>query len=130
MTSDPIANFIIAIKNAGNAGKESVITPFSELKFSIAKLLEHEGYLEGVTKKGKRVRKFIEANVVYDGREPHVKGVRRISKPGRRVYYGVTDVKPVRYGYGALVLSTPKGIVTGTEAKRVRVGGEALFEIW
>ena len=130
MSSDPIANFITAIKNAGDAGKETVSVPFSQMKFAIAKLLEERGYITSVAKKGKRVRKFIDVNVMYADGAPRVSGVKRISKPSRRVYYAAKDIKPIRYGFGMVVLSTPRGIMSGEDARKARVGGEVLFEIW
>lgn len=127
---DPIADFITQIKNAGNAGKSSIVVPFSTMKMAIADVLVKEGFLKSATKKGKKIAKFIEAELVYEGNKPFVQGVQRVSKFSRRIYKGAKDLNPVRHGYGLLILSTPKGIMTGKDAKRENVGGEVLFSIW
>lgn len=127
---DSIADFITQIKNAGDAGKTSVVVPFSNMKMAIADLLVKEGFLKSSVKKGKKIAKFIEVELVYEGNAPFVQGVKRISKFSRRVYQGAKDMKSVRNGYGLLVVSTPKGIMTGRDAKKENVGGEVLFSIW
>lgn len=127
---DPISNMLNSIKNAGATNLPTVTVPHSSLCFAVAELLSREGYVGSVTKKGKKTRKFIEVGVSYQGARPRVTGVKRISKPSRRVYMGVGDVRPVRQGHGLLVLSTPKGLMTGNEARKEHVGGEALFNIW
>lgn len=127
---DSIADFITQIKNAGNAGKSSVVIPYSKMKMAIADVLVKEGFLKSATKKGKKITKFIELELVYEGNKPFVQGVQRISKLSRRSYQGAKDMKPVRHGYGLLIVSTPKGIMTGKEARKENVGGEVLFSIW
>jgi small subunit ribosomal protein S8 len=101
--------------------------PFSRMKHSIANILEREGYVKGVeqTKAG-----ALQVNLLYKGGRPAITGAKRISKPSRRMYMSVHDIKPVKRGYGLLVLSTPAGVLTGKDAHDKRVGGEALFEIW
>lgn len=108
-------------------GKESVSLPYSQMKLSIAEILAREGYLAGVEKK--KEHNFT-VSLVYKNGRPAISGVKRISKPSRRFYLGVHDIKPVKRGHGLLVLSTPAGVLTGKEARTKRVGGEALFEIW
>lgn len=134
MVTDPIADMLAQIRNAGNAHKESLVLPFSKLRFSVATVLLKHGYIGPITKKGKKVFKSMEINLLYkdakDGNSPRVVGTKRVSKSSCRVYVGAKDIKPVRHGYGMLVLSTPKGILTGNEAKKLKVGGEALFKIW
>ncbi len=94
-------------------------------------MLKVKGYVKQSEKKGKKVKKTLEVTLAYenDG-SPKIKGVRRISKPGRRMYKSVGEITPVKYGHGTLVLSTPKGILAGEDARKEKVGGEALFEIW
>ena len=93
--------------------------------------LKEAGYVKAVEKKGKKVKKTLDIMLVYtQGGEPKIQGVKRISKPGRRLYKSVHDITSVRYGSGALILSTPKGIKTDKEARKEKIGGEALFEIW
>lgn len=107
-------------------GHSSVTLPYSSLKNAIAKILEREGYLTNVAKKNNS----LVVGLSYNDGKPTIQGVKRISKPSRRLYMGVRDVHPVKKGYGLLVLSTPAGVVSGKEAKAKRVGGEVLFEIW
>lgn len=130
MVNDPISDFIIRIKNAGEIGKDLILVPYSEIKYAISEVLHKEGFAKSISKKGKKVKKFIEVGIAYKEGKPRVNGVKRISKPSKRIYKNVADLKPVKQGYGMLVLSTPKGILSGKEAKKEKVGGEALFEIW
>lgn len=125
MVNDPVADFVVQLKNAGAAGRMQVVVPYSKLKLAIAQKLEQCGYLKAVNKRGKKARKAIEVEL-----KSPIQGVKRISKPGRRIYTGVTQIRPVRQGKGVLVLSTPKGILTDLEARKEHVGGEALFMIW
>lgn len=131
MNTDPISNFIVSIANAAAAGKTVVRTPFSRMKQSIAEVLAAEGYLENLTKKGKKSgQKYLEVSVVFDEAGPRVHGVKRISKPSKRVYKGAKELRSVRHGYGRLIVSTPEGVMEGGAARTRGVGGEALFEIW
>ena len=104
--------------------------PYSKFKFAIANKLKAEGYITAVIKKGKKARKNIEVEIAYNEKGARISGVTRMSKPSRRVYESAKSVKSVKYGRGALILSTPKGILTDKEAKKENVGGEALFKIW
>lgn len=129
--TDPVADFITRLKNAGAIKKQSISLPYSIFKMAIAEKLKDAGYVTAVDKKGKKVKKTLDVVLKYDESGKHViAGVKRVSKPGRRMYKGVHDIKPVKYGHGALILSTPKGIMTDKEARKEGVGGEALFEIW
>lgn len=128
--TDPISDMIIRIKNAGEAHKETVVIPYSNLKFEIATVLEKEGYIGAVTKKGKKVTKAIEAVLLYDKDVARIQDVKRISKPSRRVYQKASEMRPVKNGYGSSIISTPKGILTGSAARKEKVGGEVLFQIW
>ena len=118
------------LKNGGMAGKESVAFPYSKLKNAIALCLEKEGYVSSVAKKTKKGQPMLEVGLIYVDKKPKVKEVERISKQSRRVYFGMKDINTVRNGSGLLVLSTPKGILSGKEARKEQVGGEALFKIW
>ena len=128
--SDSISNLIIQIKNAARAGRPSISVPYSNLKLAIASILEKEGFLKLVTKRGKKVAKSIEMELAYDGKIPRVHDVVRVSKLSRRIYQKAKDIHSVRQGYGRLILSTPKGILTDRQARKEKVGGEALFKIW
>lgn len=127
---DPIADMLINIKNAGNAGKAFALIPFSKMKESIAVVLFKQGYITSYAKKGKKIAKTLEVGIAYEGKKPLIVNVARVSKPSRRAYVKAAELRPVRNGYGLMVLSTPKGIMTGDEARRAQVGGEALFKIW
>ena len=127
---DPIANFITQIKNAGYAGKETVTFPYSKVKEAIASMLEKEGFIRAQTKKGKKINKTIEITLLSENNIPRISGVERISKPSRRIYYGANDLRPVKSGYGSLIVSTSRGIMTAKEARKEKIGGEVLFKIW
>lgn len=131
---DKIANLIIALKNAGAMGKEKVFLPYSGMTANIAELLKKEGYVKAVkiqAKDDKPSSKYLEVVVAYDeSGKPKVREVARISKSSKRVYAGVSDIKPFRQGKGLRVLTTPKGIMTDKEAKKEHVGGEVLFSIF
>lgn len=131
MTTDPISDMLIQIKNATMVKKPSVVIPFSNVKMEIAKVLQREGYIKTAVKKGKKVKKVLACDLVYGlDNESKIHEVSRISKLSCRVYIGVKELRPVRQGSGLMVLSTPKGIMTDKEAKEANVGGEVLFKIW
>lgn len=126
MVTDPIADLLVRLKNASVVGHASVSLPYSRMKHSVAQVLSKEGYVGDVKKSGHALT----IELSYKTGRPAITGAKRISKPSRRMYLGVRDVKPVKRGLGLVMLSTPKGIMTGKEAKSARVGGEVLFEIW
>lgn len=127
---DPISSLIIKLKNANVAGKTSVTFPYSKMREAILMTLQKEGYVKAVSKKGKKVMKEIEAELVYDNGAAKISGVEQISKQSRRIYQGASEIRTVRNGFGALILTTPKGILTGKDARKEKVGGEVLFRIW
>lgn len=128
--TDPIADMIIRIKNAGATHKEATSFPYSKLKHEICTVLEKEGFIGDIAKKGKKVVKTLEVGILYANGHPRIQNVRRVSKPSRRIYRKVGEIRKVKQGFGALILSTPKGIMTDDMARKGKVGGEALFEIW
>lgn len=127
---DTISNFIIKLKNAGNAGLESVSTPSSKLNLSIAEVLKKEGFIKDVVKKTEKGKKVLAISLFSENRVPKIKGIKRISKPSKRIYKKSTELRSIKNGYGALVLSTSSGVMTGRDAKKAKLGGEALFSIW
>lgn len=129
---DKIADMLVMVKNANIVGKDVVVTPYSKYKHSIAQCLLKNGFLKAVNKKtGKDGFPALELELLYKGKkDPKVSHVERVSRPSRRVYFGMSDIRPVRNGYGLLVLSTPKGVLDGKTARKEQVGGEALFKIW
>lgn len=130
MVTDPIADMIVRIKNAADAGKSGVSVPYSKMKMAIAELLEKEGFVKSVAKKGRKVGKSIEMGLVYEDGSSKVRGVERVSKFSRRVYRKAKELRPVKSGHGLLVMTTPKGILSDKDAREQHVGGEALFKIW
>lgn len=131
MITDPVGDLIVRLKNGGAVGKQSVSVPFSNFKYAIVEKLKEAGYVSGVEKKGKKVKKTLDIALKYTPEGKHViQGVKRVSKPGRRLYKATHEIMRVRYGKGSLILSTPAGVKTDKEARKEKVGGEALFEIW
>lgn len=130
MVSDTVGDFIIQLKNAGTVGKSEITLPYSKLKHAIAEKLVVSGFINSVNKKGKGVKKELAIELRYDNGHHFIRGVQRISKPGRRLYAGVAEIHPVKFGHGKLILSTPAGILTDEEARQQNVGGEQLFKIW
>lgn len=130
--TDPIADLLIRIKNAGLSRKPSVSMPFSKMKLAIAEVLGAKGFLGEVVTKGKTpATKRLEVEVLYEeGGRPRVSDVNRISKPSRRLYEKSKNIKSYRRGVGLAVLSTPKGIMADADARKANVGGELLFTIW
>ncbi|HBD24620.1 MAG: 30S ribosomal protein S8 [Candidatus Zambryskibacteria bacterium RIFOXYD1_FULL_40_13] len=127
---DPISDMIVRIKNATEQRKESVVFPYSKLKLAIADVLFKDGYIKSFGKKGKKIAKFIEVVLVYEDGNPRIHGMSRVSKTSKRIYHKTKDIQKVRGGMGALILSTPKGIMTDKMAKEANIGGEALFKVW
>lgn len=129
--TDPIADMLTRIRNANSVSHEKVDIPFSNEKEAIAKILKDEGYIlnfkQIITGNNKNLRVYLK---YVNGREKAIKGLKRISKPGRRVYSGVEDIPRVLGGLGIAIVSTPKGIVTDKTARTENVGGEVLCYIW
>lgn len=130
----PITDMLIRIKNAQSAGLENVSVPYSKMKSEIAEVLKNKGFIEEVESKKRKARRvevqFLDLKLKYTDGQGAISGVKFISKPSRRRYTGRSELKPVKSGFGVSVVSTSKGIMTGEEAKKAKVGGEVLFEIW
>jgi len=119
------------VRNAAQARHATVDIPFSKMKLAIAKIMHEEGYIGGHDVGDKDKRKYLRLQLKYDNqRQPVVSGLRRVSKPGLRVYAGMHDIPRVRGGMGTVVISTNRGVMTGREARRRHLGGELLAEIW
>ncbi len=127
---DNISNMIIQIKNAGSAGQDHVSIPYSKLKHSIAETLKKENFIKDLDTKSEKGRKVLALDLIMENRVPKIKGVKRISKPSKRIYKKFSDIRLVKNGYGALILSTSQGVMSGRDARRAKLGGEALFQIW
>ena len=130
MVTDPISDLIIRIKNAGPVRKEVVSMPYSKLKHAIAEVLKNHKFITSVEMKGKGIESTLEVGIAYNGTKPRINDVERVSKSSRRIYKGATEIASVKNGFGSLILSTSKGIMTDKEARKAKIGGEALFKIW
>lgn len=128
--TDPIGDMIIRIKNGYQARKEKVIVPYSKMKASLAEIMVKTGYLKKVeVLKEKKIKTLVLA-LKYRGKMAAVTGVKRISKPGLRVYQHSNKIKKLSLGYGINIISTPAGLMTGLEAAKKNLGGEVICEIW
>lgn len=131
MVNDPISDLIIRLKNAGMVGKGEVVMPYSRLKHAVAEKLKDAGFVVDAKELGKKTHKSLEVTLKYDEGGAHaIAGVKRISKPGRRLYIKSSEIHPVKFGKGKRIISTPEGVLTGEEARAKNVGGEELFIIW
>ena len=130
-TTDPIADMLTRIRNATMARHESVLLPWSKMKLAIAKILNDEGFIENFeVLRGKPVR-MIKIQLKYmDRKQPAISGLKRVSKPGLRVYVQRAEIPRIYGGLGIAILSTPKGVMTGQSAWRQRLGGELLCYVW
>jgi small subunit ribosomal protein S8 len=130
MSSDPIADMLTRIRNANQALLPEVAMSHSNMRESIAKILKREGYVSEVAVEGKAATKTIKMKLKYQGRKGVIAGLKRVSTPGLRRYVGATEIPRVLGGMGISILSTPRGVLSGTEARKQNVGGEVLAYIW
>ena len=133
-TSDPIADMLARIRNAQAVGHKTVSMPSSKIKAAIAKILKDEGYVEDYHMTNERPQPQLVVKLKYVGerkdRYPVITGMKRVSTPGRRVYTRASEIPWVLSGMGTTILSTPKGVLTGQQARRLGVGGEVLCYVW
>lgn len=127
---DQIANLITQLKNAGAVGHEEAVTSHSKLKESIAEVLKKEGFVKGYEVRTEKGKKVLAVELSIENRVSKITGVKRISKPSKRIYKKASEIKPIKNGYGALVVSTSAGVMSGRDARKAKLGGEALFSIW
>jgi len=131
MMTDPIADMLTRIRNASKAKHEKVDIPSSKLKVEIAKILKDEGFVKNVKLVKDRRQGIIRVYLKYTDEDlPVLQGLKRISRPGCRVYAGNNAIPKVMEGLGTTILSTPKGVLTGRQAKKDNVGGEVLCQVW
>ena len=123
-------NLLTQLKNAQAVKKESIKFPYSKMDEAVLEVLVKNKFVENFDKKGRGVKKILSIDLKYINGEGVINGVKFVSKPSRRIYAGFKEIKPVKGGHGIVMLSTPKGIMTGKEARKNKVGGEVLFEIW
>lgn len=133
MMTDPIADMLMRIRNAASAKHARVDVPASKLKVEIARILKEEGFISTykLVDDENKVRKSIRVFLKYTtNRRGVITGLKRVSRPGARVYTGKAEIRPVIGGLGVSIVSTPKGVMTGRAAKKAGIGGEVLCEIW
>lgn len=130
VTSDPIADFLIRLKNATRAEKEEFRAPFSGIKAEIARILKEEGYIWSFEVVGEGSKREITAKPKYLDRTPALTDVKRVSRPGLRQYVGSSEIPRVLGGMGISIVSTSKGLMTGHKARKENLGGELLALVW
>jgi small subunit ribosomal protein S8 len=134
MMNDTLSDMLVRIRNSAMVGKVSVAVPMSKLNERVAQILKEEGYLDGYQVVGEGPLKMLNLSLRYFGerrsRKPTVTGLKRISKPGKRIYCGKDEIPRVLSGIGIAIMSTPKGVITGKQARRLGVGGEVLCHVY
>jgi small subunit ribosomal protein S8 len=131
MVTDPIADMLTRIRNACMVRHTQVVMPSSKIKVEIAKILAQEGFIQGYSVTDEKPQPRLVLGLKYTGRGKSViTGIDRISKPGRRVYTSYKDIPWVRSGLGISIVSTPSGLLTGRNARRAKMGGEIICNVW
>jgi len=129
--TDPIADMLTRIRNAQQAGHASLTLPRSKVKLAITGILKSEGFVEGYVEDDRGPQGAIKIFLRYDaGSKGVIRGLRRVSKPSRRVYVGKDDIPRVRNGLGVAILTTPRGVLTDAQARQAGVGGEVICHVW
>ncbi|MGD0095629.1 MAG: 30S ribosomal protein S8 [Terracidiphilus sp.] len=128
--TDPVADFLARIRNAIRARHQKLDVPASKLKAEIARILKEEGYISNYKTQEEDGKLILRVYLKYGGAEAAIRDLARISRPGCRVYIGRDEIKRVQGGLGISILTTPKGVMTGRQARREGVGGELLCEVW
>jgi small subunit ribosomal protein S8 len=128
--TDPVADFLARIRNAIRARHQKMDVPASKLKAEIARILKEEGYISNYKVQDEEGKLVLRVYLKYGGAEAAIRDLARISRPGCRVYVGRDEIKRVQGGLGIAILTTPKGVMTGRQARREGVGGELLCEVW
>lgn len=129
--TDPLADMLTRIRNAQHAGHERVEIPASKLKMGVAKVLKKEGFVKNYKLIQDKKQGILRIYLRYtDENKPVIGGLKKVSKPGRRVYSGYDEIPPVRGGFGVVILSTSKGIVSDRDARTQKTGGEVLCQVW
>lgn len=129
--TDPVADFLTRIRNAHNARHQKLDVPASRLKAEMARILKEEGYIANVKPVEEEGRQLLRVYLKYGANnESAIRNLKRVSKPGCRVYIGKDEIRRVQGGLGISIMTTPKGVMTGRQARREGVGGEILCEVW
>lgn len=129
--TDSIADMLARIRNGYLARKRKIVLPYSKIKEEIAKIMVKEGYLEKLEKRKTRdERRSLELTLKYEGKKPAITEIKRVSKPGVRIYQKVKQFKSVNYGLGIQIISTPVGVMTDKQARKKNLGGEVICKMW
>ncbi len=129
--TDPIADMLTRIRNAQQAGHATVLVPRSKVKLALAHVLKREGFIEGYINDESTLTSPMKLFLKYDARSRGlIRGIQRVSRPGRRVYAGTDEIPRVRSGLGVTILTTPKGILSDAQARAAGVGGEIICKVW
>jgi small subunit ribosomal protein S8 len=128
--TDPITDMLNQIRNAEAVEKTEILIPYSKIKNEIANLLAKEGFVGEVKKATKGKIKALKIALKYDNGIPAIAGLKRVSKPGQRIYESVHDIRKVHGGFGISIVSTSKGLMTNNEAKKSKLGGEIICQVW
>ena len=129
-STDPIADLLTRIRNAVMVGKNEITVPSSKIKVVVAKQLKKAGYVTAVKVEAGKPRDILVVTINNPGENTTINEIKRLSKPGRRVYVSADDIPKVKSGRGIVLVSTSKGVVTGSEAKKQRLGGELLLQVF
>jgi len=127
--TDPIADLLARIKNAWKLRKKRIVVPYSKMKIAILKVFKEKNIVNTIKIKEEGVKKFIIVGLNYINNKPPYEDIIRVSKPGKRVYSGYKDLKPVREGLGFRIISTSRGVMLDSEAKKRKLGGEVICEV-
>ena len=131
MNTDPIADYLTRIRNGIMAGHDAVVVPASKIKAGLCGILKQEGYIHSFKQVEHEGREYLILNLKYvKDKENVIHGLRRVSRPGLRIYSGAQEIPEVHGGLGIAILSTPVGLLTGKDAKKQNVGGEVLAHVW
>lgn len=128
--SDPIADMLTRLRNASRAGHPHVDFPGSRAKVAILEILKKEGFIEDFVVKKENNKADVAVKLKYAGREPVIRQLERVSRPGRRYYVSAEELRPVRNNIGIAIISTSQGVMTGRKAKKLNIGGEMICRVW
>lgn len=131
MFTDPISDMLTRIRNAATAQKTELALPYSKFKENLAKLLVKEGFIKSVKSVNEKALKALQIELKYtQSGESVISGIKRVSKPGQRIYLPVDRLPRTNSGFGVTVVSTPKGLLTDKQARKEKVGGEVVCQVW
>jgi len=131
MMTDPISDLLTRIRNAASARRETTDAPWSRMKEAVVALLRQEGYIQNYGVEGEGAKKVLRVKLAYtDSGRATIRGLRRVSRPSMRIYRRAADVPKVRNGLGVSIISTPQGLLVDRDARKRKVGGEVVCEVW